>query len=142
MIRAETTIDISASPDLVWSTLVGFADYPQWSPTLRRISGELVAGQHLSVTALGPGGREVTFKPRLLDVRPREVLRWRARLLMPGVLTGVHEFVLEPRGKITHVIHADNYSGVLVPLVRKLLAENTSRMELQNTALKARAEQA
>lgn len=140
MNRVETTTFIEAPPERVWAELIDFEAYTEWSPVLRRISGDPIVGARLSVTVVGPGGREWVFRPRILDVRPCALLRWRARLLMPGLLTGVHEFALRQERNGTRLIHADNFSGFLVPIVGRLLAGNESRMNLQNTALKQRAE--
>lgn len=138
MRRVETTLYIEAAPARVWTVLTDFAVYPQWSPTLRRISGEPVAGTRLTVTATAPGGREWTFRPLVLAAEPGRVLRWRARLLAPGVLTGVHEFALEPEGDGTRLVHSDTFTGVLVPLLARPLAGNGPGMHRQNAALRER----
>lgn len=140
MRRVETSVSIAADPGEVWAVLTGFADYPQWSPTLRRITGTPVVGGHLTVTAAAPGGRAVTFRPVVLAVETARVLRWRARLLLPGLLTGVHEFVLEPEDGGTRLVHADTFSGIAVAPLGGLITRNEAGMRAQNAALKRRAE--
>lgn len=40
----------------------------------------------------------MTFRPTVLVAEPDRELRWRGRLLVPGLLDGEHAFVVEPRG--------------------------------------------
>ena len=68
---------------------------------------------------------------------------WRGHLVVPGLVDGEHSFTLEPRGAGVRLVHAENFSGVLVPLLRRSL-ETTTRQgfEAMNAALKARVESA
>jgi uncharacterized protein YndB with AHSA1/START domain len=64
--RIETAIDISAPPVAVWGVLVDFAAHPDWNPFIRRLQGEARAGGRLEVTVQPPGGKPMTFRPRVL----------------------------------------------------------------------------
>lgn len=139
MTRLETEISIPAPRERVWSVLADFAAYPQWSPTILRIDGELKVGARLTVRIVGPGGRAVTARPAVVAVEAGRLLRWDAVLLHPRVLSGMHEFrLLDDAAGGTRVVHSDTYTGALAAPLRRLLAANEPLMRRQNTALRAR----
>ena len=139
MRRIKTTVQIDAPPEQVWHVLVDFPAYVHWSPTLT-VSGRAEPGQRLDVTAAAPGRSGLRFSPRVLAAEPGRVLRWRGQLLLPGLCDGTHEFVLTPAGDGTALVHAEDFSGVLVPLLGKALAATERNMLVQNEALKRRVE--
>ena len=79
----------------------------------------------------------MTFKPIVVAaVRERE-LRWRGRVLLPGVFDGEHVFRLDDQGRTCRLHHAERFAGVLVPFLGVGLLEATRRgFEAMNTALK------
>jgi hypothetical protein len=133
-----TEIFVPRPRDQVWDVLADFAAYPLWSPTILRVSGPVKAGVRLVVRIVGPGGRAVTFRPRLVALEPGRLLRWDAVVLHPRVLSGLHEFRLDDDGDGTRVVHSDTYSGVLARPLRGLLAANEPLMRRQNLALRDR----
>ena len=142
MVTLRTEIDIAASAARVWDVLTDFAAYPEWNPFIRRIEGGPVPRARLLVRIQPPGGRAVTFRPTILRVEPERELAWRGRTFVPGIFDGEHVFRLEPRGAdSTRFFHGENFSGALVPLLRRSL-ETTTRQgfEAMNAALKTRAE--
>ncbi len=84
----------------------------------------------------------MTFKPTVIHVAPERELRWRGRLLLPGVFDGEHCFEMSPLGEgRTRFVQREKFSGLLVPFLWNRLATNTRRgFEAMNTALKERAE--
>jgi hypothetical protein len=139
MRRLETTAHIDATPDLVWAVLTDFASYDEWSPTLQ-VTGRAERGQRLVITGTMASGKQMTFRPTVLAAEPGRVLRWRGRLFVPGLFDGVHEFLLTGEGDGTRLVHAEDFSGILVPFLGKLLAHTEANMHAQNAALKERAE--
>ena len=137
MRRIETVVEMEAAPDAVWRVLVDFAAYPRWSPHLT-VAGQAQVGQRLQVTAAAPGEQGLRFAPRVLAAEPARVLRWRGRLLLPGLCDGVHEFVLTPHAGGTRVVHAEDFSGLLVPFLGRTLTQIEHGMREQNTALQQR----
>lgn len=139
MRRIETDVHIEAAPTQVWQVLVDFAAYPGWSPHLT-VTGRPERGQRLRVTAAAPGEKGMRFTPLVLTAEPGRVLRWRGRLLVPGLCDGVHEFVLSPHGAGTNLFHAEDFTGLLVPFLGGVLEQTERRMREQNQALKRHVE--
>jgi hypothetical protein len=140
----QTEILIDAESEDVWSILTDFAAYGDWNPFIPRISGTLEAGTRLSVELAPPGGRTMTIRPTLRAVQQGRGLRWLGHLGLPGLFDGEHSFQLEPAGEgQVRFIHSERFSGLLVPLVLKLIGSSTRQgFEAMNQALKERAETA
>jgi hypothetical protein len=144
MKQLHTEIEIDAPAKRVWELLTDFASYPQWNPFIRQISGRLAPGEHLRARLEPPGGRAMTFKPKVLRAEPNRELRWLGHLLLPGVLDGEHSFTIEPLEE-NHVrfVQREAFKGLLVPLFARSLESNTQRgFEEMNHALKELAEAA
>lgn len=61
-----TEIDIDAPPEAVWAVLADGPAYPAWNPFVKKLEGELNAGQRITVHIQPPGKSVATFKPVLL----------------------------------------------------------------------------
>jgi hypothetical protein len=142
MKTVRTQIVIDAPAERVWNTLANLAAYPDWNPFISRVTGRLLPGARLQVTLDPPGGRRMTFRPRVLAVMPRRELRWRGRLLVPGLFDGEHRFAIEPLGAgRVRFVHEERFTGLLVPLFARGLDQHTRPgFDAMNAALKARAE--
>lgn len=138
-----TEIDINATADEVWSVLTDFGSYPQWNPFITRAQGEIANGASLRVRIEPPGGKGMTFSPKVIRAQPATELRWLGHLWIRGVFDGEHIFEIETRedeGVRFH--HREQFSGILVPLLWRSLDTNARRgFELMNEALKRRVEQ-
>jgi hypothetical protein len=142
MHSVETEIEIRASAERVWELLTEFASYPRWNPFVRSIEGELLVGHNLSVFIQPPGSGGMRFRPTLLTVSPTRELRWKGKLLRPGVFDGEHYFKLEaaPNGGVLFR-QGESFTGLLVPLFRKSLDGATKQGFIaMNEALKREAE--
>ena len=137
-----TDIEITAAAGRVWRHLTDFASYPEWNPFIRRAEGTLRPGARVRVYVQPPGGRGMEFRPIVIAYVPERELRWRGRLLVPGLFDGEHGFSIEPlRGGRVRFVHREHFSGVLVRLLWRTLDRDTRRgFEAMNAALKARAE--
>jgi hypothetical protein len=82
MKELQSQIEINASAERVWHLLTDFASYPQWNPFIRRISGQPTPGERLEVRLEPPGGRGMTFKPKILNAEPNRSLRWLVQVQM------------------------------------------------------------
>jgi hypothetical protein len=84
----------------------------------------------------------MTFHPRVRAVKVGRELRWRGRLLLPGLFDGTHGFEIRPVADGQVVFRqSESFSGLLVPFFRDRLDRDTRKgFEEMNQALKARAE--
>ena len=144
MKELHSQIEINASAERVWRLLTDFASYPQWNPFIRSISGHPAPGERLQARIEPPGGRGMTFKPKVLSAEPNRELRWLGHLLVPGVFDGEHSFTIQPlEDNRVRFIQREAFKGLLVPLFARSLDTNTQRgFEEMNHALKERAEAA
>jgi hypothetical protein len=142
MKQLHTQIEIDAPAERVWELLTDFASYPEWNPFIHHISGLLAPGERVQVRLEPPGGRAMTFKPKVLNAEPDRELRWLGHLLVPGLFDGEHSFTIEPLDvNRVRFIQRETFKGLLVPLFARSLETNTQRgFEEMNRALKERAE--
>ena len=143
MSTLDTSIDIAASPERVWSILTDFPAYPAWNPFIVRLEGRLKVGTPLLVQLSLPGKPVMTFRPTVTVATAPRALCWVGQVLAPGLLDGKHGFEL---GALAdghcRLRHVEEFSGVLVPLFVPALQEATrAGFEAMNRALKARAEE-
>lgn len=138
-----TTVDVDTPPNRTWQVLTAFEEWPAWHPSILEFAGNATAGQRLRFRARSPeGGGAVTLKPTVLDADPGRLLRWRGHFLVRGLFDATHEFTLEPTDRGTHVIQRERFTGILVPLMRSVLARTERDNTRADRALKARAESA
>ncbi len=142
MHKIETEIEIKAPAERVWALLIDLPSYPSWNPFVRSIEGTLEAGRTLTVFIKPPGAKGMQFTPKVLAVEPNRELRWKGKLLFPGIFDGEHYFRIEvkPEGGLTFR-QGETFSGVLVPFLRRSL-DNAARQGFiaMNEALKREAE--
>ena len=143
MQQLDAFADIDAPPERVWGVLTDFAAFPQWNPFIVRASGELREGSRLRVTLQVPEMRPVTFSPKLLAVRPGREIRWRGVTGVPGLFDGTHALTVEPLpdGRTRFRTHED-VTGILLPVLGKVMRRTQRGFELLAQAVKTRAESA
>ncbi|HOI75459.1 MAG TPA: SRPBCC domain-containing protein [Syntrophales bacterium] len=142
--QLQSETNINTSPDRVWEVLMDFAAYPEWNPFIRSIRGVPRKGESLEVFIQTGGAGGMTFRPHVLVAEPGRELRWRGRLLLPGLFDGTHSFEIRPvaDGKVVFR-QSESFSGLLVPFLTSRLDRDTRKgFEEMNRALKARAEAA
>jgi hypothetical protein len=136
------TIDIAATPQQVWAVLADLDSYPQWNPFIRSASGHLAEGTTLTLRLAPAQGRAMTFRPKVLAVRPGELLRWIGRLVIPGIFDGTHQFALEDVGGRTRLTQSETFRGLLVRFTGQTITQTEADFQALNQALKRRAEHA
>lgn len=141
-IRSE--ILIQASAQRVWEILTDFEKYSEWNPFIKSIKGQPKVGQKITARIEPPKASGMTIKPIVLVYNKNKEFRWQGNLGFKGIFDGEHVFELKEQGPNTTLfIHKEGFAGVLVPLLKKMLDENTlNGFKLMNEQLKARAEQA
>jgi hypothetical protein len=134
-----TEIDIEAPPEVVWPHLVGLAAYAEWNPFITSASGAADEGQQLTLRMEPPGGRAMTFRPRVTAVSRPTHFEWLGHLVVPGLFDGRHRFELLATGSGTRLIQSEEFRGLLVrPLRRMLDGPTRAGFEAMNDALRRR----
>jgi hypothetical protein len=136
-----TVVEIEAPPARVWNVLVDLPAYREWNPFIVEAAGKVAAGETLSLRMALPGREPMSINPRLLIVEPERELRWKGRLIVPGLFDGEHAFVLTPieNGR-TRVDHWERFGGVLLPIAKGMVYEGTVQsFHALNAALAKRA---
>jgi hypothetical protein len=141
MREIRTTVEIDAPPAAVWRVLTDFPAYGDWNPFIRSIAGAAQEGERLTVRLEPPDGKGMTITPTVLAVEPDRELKWKGRLLVPGLFDGVHTLRIEPLdGERSRFVHGERFTGILVGLVKGVLAKTETGFEQMNSALKERVE--
>ena len=141
MKNIQTEILINTDITKVWDVLMNFDGYPKWNPFITSISGERKLGNRLTVSINPPGGKGMTFKPNILTLEANKEFRWKGKLGINGIFDGEHYFILESVDKdITKFIHGEKFSGLLVPLVGKMLDKTQKGFQLMNESIKKECE--
>jgi hypothetical protein len=137
----DASTEIEAPAERVWQVVGDFARYPDWNPFIVRAAGEQRPGARLEVTISAPGVRAVTFKPRVLDVQPGRLIRWKGRFLVPGLFDGRHALSVDPldEGRARFTTH-EEVTGILLPFLGKVMKASQEGFEQMAAAVKARAE--
>ena len=144
MKEVSSEIVIEAPADRVWQVLTDFAKFPEWNPFIKKMSGEPRTGAKLEVRIEPPGGRAMTFKPKMVNVETNREMCWLGKLWIPGLFNGEHCFTIEAFDeKGVRFVQHEKFTGLLVPFMARSLDRDTkSGFEAMNRALKERAEQA
>lgn len=137
-----TEIIIRATPQKIWMILTGFNRYAEWNPFITSLSGSPVAENTISAVIKPSGGNGMAIRPKILAVIENRELRWKGHLMIPGLFDGEHIFkLIENNDGSTTFVQRELFSGILIPLFKKLIDENTrSGFEAMNLQLKLRAE--
>jgi hypothetical protein len=140
--EVRTEIRINAAPQNVWRVLTDFKNYPNWNPFIKSIQGDLKVGGKLMAVIAPPDSNAMTFKPTVLVATPNREFRWLGHFIIPGLFDGEHIFELLDNGDgTTTLVHREEFKGMMVSMMKKMLDDNTKRgFEMMNAALKKEAE--
>ncbi|ELR72249.1 hypothetical protein C900_01803 [Fulvivirga imtechensis AK7] len=142
MKELSTSVNISASPDKVWSILMDFDKYPEWNPFIISIIGKVKLRERLKITIQQPGAKPMVFKPQVTLFKKEKQFGWLGSLFMRGIFDGHHIFEIEDHGDGTCTfVQREEFAGVLVPFLWKSLDIKTrAGFEAMNNTLKSLAE--
>lgn len=142
MKELRTEIKIKATPEKIWNILTDFSKYPEWNPMIKSFTGNLAEEQKVTVRLEQPGSSAMTFKPTITKVAVNKEFQWQGHLLFPGLFDGEHIFqITDNKDGTCTFIHGENFKGILIPLFKKMLDNNTRRgFEMMNERLKERCE--
>lgn len=139
MRTVEQIIHIQAPPATIWQILTATDEYAHWNPFMTQLHGRLAVGERLRVT-IRPEKRSMTFRPTVLAIDKNALIRWRGRLGVPGLFDGEHELRLEGTADGgTRFIQRETFTGLLVPMVRRVLEDTETGFVSMNGALRDRA---
>jgi hypothetical protein len=137
----DAATEIEAPAERVWEVVTDFASYPQWNPFIVHAEGIPVEGARLKVTIRAPGYRAVTFKPRVLRAVSGHELTWLGRTLLPGLFDGRHSLTVEALGESRSRFRShEEVTGILLPVLGKVMRASQQGFEELCAAVKARAE--
>ena len=131
-----TDVLIDAPVEAVWARLIDLEHYATWNPFITSAAGSPSLGQRLTLTVLPPGGRPMTFRPRVATVEENQCVEWIGRLGLPGIFDGRHRFRLTstPEGR-TMLEQSETFSGVLIPFAGSMIARTGKGFAAMNSAL-------
>lgn len=140
-VTIEAVTHADAVPERVGAVLVDTDVYPSWNPFVRSISGQLVAGERLTVALQPTEAAPRTMTPTVVEVVPGRSFTWLGKIGVRGVLDGRHRFTVAADGDGTRLVQHERLSGLLVPAFRRLLTvDSPAAFVASNDALKSRAE--
>ncbi len=134
-------MQINASPEIIWKILMDFDHYPDWNPFIKSITGKKEVGSRLTVLLQPPGEKGMTFTPKVKVFAVNQEFRWLGKLWGGGFFNGEHYFLIQDLGNNTvQFTHGENFTGILVGLMSKMLGNTKKGFQAMNEALKLRAE--
>jgi hypothetical protein len=133
---------IGATPDKIWNILKDFDRYKDWNPFIINAERKEIVKNKLTLTLKLPGKKPLSFKPKLVKYDEMRELRWRGKLLLPGLFVGEHAFELDQLDDLnTKFIQKEKFSGILAPYLFPRIASATNEaFRMMNWALKHKAE--
>lgn len=135
----QTHIDIHASPQDVWSVLVGFERYSDWNPMLKNVQTDLCVGSPVSFEVLTGKSNSLKLKAKITIVDEATELNWAGGSVV--AISGRHYFRLEKMGQDqVRLHHGEVFKGLLLPLLKRALQKSESLYREMNKALKKRVE--
>jgi len=137
-----TSIDIDASANDVWTTLLDFDNYTHWNPFITNIDGKAIEGEELKVTISLPFKQSMDFNLRVKSVTDGSEMIWLGQTLKPNILDGEHFLRVESLDdNRTRFSQGEKFSGIMLnlalPLIKGSVLANFNKM---NQALKNKLE--
>lgn len=134
-------VDIDAPAERVWQVVGDFARYSDWNPIIVRAAGEPRVGERLDITIAAPGMKPVSFRPRVMDVEPGRLIRWKGEFKLPGLFDGRHALIVDSLdgGRSRFTTHED-VTGIPLPFIGRVMTASQQGFEPMARAGKERAE--
>lgn len=140
MTSYETTTDIAAPVEQVWSILTEAAAYPSWNSTIISMEGVIADGETISlVTTLNP---KRTFRLTVSGIEAPSSMVWSDGMPL-GLFSGVRTFRVastDDGGSTFSMV--ERYSGLLAPLITKSIPDMSDSFDAFAADLKVAAESA
>ncbi len=135
-------IDIDAPASAVWQLLTDLDAYSIWNPFIREASGILAEGHRLRLSVTIPGGRDMTLRPKVIELIPEKELRWIGGLWVPGLFNGDHRFRIHSlKPGTVRFVQTEEFSGLLSPFFGGWVSRDALKgFQAMNLAMKKRLE--
>jgi len=142
MREIRTEVQLSAPVDQVWQVLTEFDNWKEWNPTINQAGGRASVGSILNITVRGEEGEDAAnYQPVVLESDAPKSFRWRATMMGAFVFKNDRVFVLTAKDGGTHLVHKEEFTGLMVPLMWNKLNEWVGpTLEKMNKALKKKVE--
>lgn len=144
MKKIETDIVISAPMEKVWDILMDFDKWKKWNPIVNDARGVASLGSKIQVVMRGSEGRDgQKYTATIKTFEAPRLFRWRGTMMHGALMTNDKVFELEPSEDGTRVYHAEEFSGLMVPLFWGKMKDFVPKaLNSLNQALKKQAEKA
>jgi hypothetical protein len=135
-----TRLSVDAPVDAVWQTLTDLSAYHLWNPFITAASGTFSVGEQLDLTIHPPGGRPMSFRPRVTARAEHRYLEWLGRLGGPGIFDGRHSFTLTATADgRTLLEQSETFVGLMVPFTGSMLTRTQAGFAAMNQAVAGEA---
>ncbi len=141
MKEVRTEIEIQASPEKVWQTIIDLEKWTEWNPFIHHIIGKAKLGEAVDITVTSEP-QDMILHCTFIKTEPNKELRWKYHVAAPFLFEGEHSFIIEKTGdNKVRFIDREICNGWLVFTQAKNMDTNTKRgFEEMDKALKARVE--
>lgn len=130
--ETSVSIDIQATPSVVWGLLTNAADFPRWNSTVISIEGEIKLGETIKLkSTLAP---KRIFKLKVKEFEPEKRLAW-------GDFQGTRIYTITDKGDGTvNFSMNEKIGGILFPLFSGFIPSFDESFEQFAADLKKEAE--
>lgn len=117
--ECRVSINIHATPQVIWALLTDAADFPRWNSTVTSIKGLIEQGQKLEIRV---PISERTFSPKVTELVVDTRMVWSDG--MAPMFKGERTFTLAPRSDgTTDFEMVEVFSGVMLPMIKGSLPD-------------------
>jgi hypothetical protein len=135
----ESTALIAARPETIWAILSDAPAYSDWDSGVVKVEGRIAPQEKLKITSEVNPKRAYPIK--VTEFSPCERMAWTGGMPL-GLFKGVRTFTLTPEDGATRFTMREEFTGPMLPLIRRSMPDFTPSFEQFARGLKARAERA
>lgn len=134
----ESSADIQASPETIWSILTDAPGFSTWDSGVIDIEGRIAPGETIKVHSAANLGR--TFPVKVTEFQPPLRMVWSGGMPL-GLFKGVRTYAVTPgTDGMSRFSMREEYTGPLLGMIWKSIPDLGPSFQQFATGLKARAE--
>jgi uncharacterized protein YndB with AHSA1/START domain len=130
--ETSVSIEIAASPTIVWALLTKASDYPRWNSTVTSIEGNIALGEKIKLKSVLDAKRTFTLKVK--EFEPEKKLVWG-----DGQGNRVYTISKNGYGTITFSM-TEKIGGLMFPMYAKMIPPFDQSFEKFASDLKKESE--